>query len=408
MRLMLFTTTILLGAALLFVVQPMVAKMVLPRLGGSASVWVACMLFFQTLLLLGYAYVDTLTRRLRPRGQFLVHLAVVAAAALALPIRLPAGWESPGTPRSLALPAGAHRGPPFFVLANTGPLLQAWFARAGQLDVGDPISSGQQPGELGPPHYPCSSPSPACGGLASQSGLVRGLRSLCRGGAGWRLLVWRGHATPPRPRTPAAPSLRQGLLMPLAFVPASVLLGATQSMSSEIAPVPLLWVLPLAPYLLSFVLAFRPRRRVPEAFWRAALVVSAAAVVAYLWAEDQPSLGWLVAMHLATVFTTGRVLHGRLSAERPPSAHLTTFYLWIALGGVLGGSSTLVAPQLFDTILEYPLLALACAVGAVPPPPTARRRVLDLVLPLALAGAGRARGLLLGAGDRLIGLIVRP
>src|SRR5688572_14799884 len=137
MQLALFSFSILLGAALLFVVQPMVAKMVLPRLGGSAAVWVTCMLFFQALLLLAYAYADVLIRRLRPRAQLLVHLAVLAAAALTLPLRLPAGWESPGAHEPalwlLALLARTV-GLPFFVLATTGPMLQAWFARTGHPD----------------------------------------------------------------------------------------------------------------------------------------------------------------------------------------------------------------------------------------------------------------------------------
>src|SRR5262245_9789569 len=132
MLLALFSFTILLGAALLFLVQPMVAKMVLPRLGGSASVWVACMLFFQALLLAGYA--DALTRRLRPRAQLVVHLGVLAIAAAALPVHLPPGWEGPGAHAPalwlLALLARSV-GLPFFVVATTGPLLQAWFARSG-------------------------------------------------------------------------------------------------------------------------------------------------------------------------------------------------------------------------------------------------------------------------------------
>src|SRR6187399_1107170 len=141
MLLALFSFTILIGAALLFLVQPMVAKMVLPRLGGSASVWVACMLFFQALLLAGYAYAHALNRRLRPRVQPLVHLGILALAAVALPVHLPAGWEEPGAhPPALWLLALLVRtvGLPFFVVATTGPLLQAWFARSGHRQAADP------------------------------------------------------------------------------------------------------------------------------------------------------------------------------------------------------------------------------------------------------------------------------
>jgi hypothetical protein len=410
MLLALYSFTILLGAALLFLVQPMVAKMVLPRLGGSASVWVACMLFFQALLLAGYAYADALTRRLRPRVQLVVHVAVLALAALALPAHLPPGWEGPGThPPALWLLALLARtiGFPFFVVATTGPLLQAWFARSGHRQATDPYflyaasNLGSLAGLLAYPFLLEPLLPLARGGLRSQSGLwaagyaIYGVGVLACG-----FLV--RHAAGPSPvpvETGPPPTLRQRLQwMLLAFVPSSVLLGATQSMGSEVAPVPLLWVLPLTAYLLSFVLAFRPRRRVPEAFWRAALVVSAAVTVGFLWGEDQgfqwgesqPTLLSLVSMHLATVFTAGRVLHGRLAALRPRTAHLTTFYLWIALGGVLGGvMNALLAPRVFDSIVEYPLaLALACLLAAGRPSADSRTaRLLDLVLPVALAAA---------------------
>ena len=412
MLLALFSFTILLGAALLFLVQPMVAKMVLPRLGGSASVWVACMLFFQALLLAGYAYADTLTRRLRPRVQLLVHLGALALAALALPVRLPAGWEGPGThPPALWLLALLVRtvGLPFFVVATTGPLLQAWFARSGHRQAGDPYflyaasNLGSLTGLLAYPFVLEPFLPLARGGLASQSGVwAAGYGLYVAGVLGCGFLV--RHAAGPNPirvETGPGPTLPQRLRwMLLAFVPSSVLLGSTQAMGSEVAPVPLLWVLPLTAYLLSFVLAFRQGRRIPETFWRAALVVSSALTVGFLWAEDQPSILWLVTLHLSTVFTAGRVLHGRLAAERPESAHLTTFYLWIALGGVLGGVvNALVAPRIFDSILEYPLaLALACLLAARRKEgDRGRSQMLDLVLPLALAGllaavqAGRIR-----------------
>ncbi len=400
MLLALFSFTILLGAALLFLVQPMVAKMVLPRLGGSASVWVTCMLFFQALLLTGYAYADALTRRFRPRAQLVLHLAVLGLAALALPVRLPPGWEGPGTHGPtlwlLAL-LGRTVGLPFFVMATTGPLLQAWFSRSGHRQASDPYflyaasNLGSLAGLLAYPFLLEPLLPLARGGLASQSGLwAAGYGVYAAAVAACGVLV-RNAAAPIPEREPVGPppplrARMQWLL--LAFVPSSVLLGSTQSMSSEIAPVPLLWVLPLTAYLLSFVLAFRARRRIPEAFWQAALVVSASLTVAFVWAANPPSIGSFVLMHLATVFTAGRVLHGRLAAVRPESAHLTTFYLWIALGGVLGGVvNALVAPKVFDSILEYPLaLALACLLaGSRKARDTVLARGMDLVLPLALA-----------------------
>jgi hypothetical protein len=400
MQLAAFSSTLLLGAALLFVVQPMVAKMVLPRLGGSASVWVTCMLFFQALLLAGYAYAHALRRWLRPRGQIAVHLAMVAAAAWAsLPLRVPPGWEEPGdhTPVLWLLALLARTvGPPFLVLASTGPLLQAWFSRTGHPHAGDPYflyaasNLGSLAGLLAYPLLLEPLLPLARGGLASQSGLWSAGYALCALGLLVTGLLARREAAPgvePSPTAPA-PSLPTGLRwLLLAFLPSSILLGATQSLSSEVAPVPLLWVLPLTAYLLSFVLAFRKRRLVPEWIWRAVLAVAAAGVVAYVWAGTQPPFAWLIALHLTAVFAAGRVLHGRLAEERPASVHLTMFYLWIAAGGVLGGIvNALVAPRLFDTILEYPLaLAAACLVAR--PRGEWRVRALDLVLPAAVAGA---------------------
>lgn len=400
MLLALFSFAILLGAALLFLVQPMVAKMVLPRLGGSAAVWVACMLFFQALLLAGYAYADALTRRLRPRLQLIVHLVVLALAALALPVHLPSGWEGPGShPPALWLLALLTRtvGLPFFVLATTGPLLQAWFARSGHRQAQDPYflyaasNLGSLAGLLAYPFLLEPMLPLARGGIASQSGVwAAGYGLYAAGVVFCGFLVPHAAGANPAPveAGPKPPLRRRLHWMLLAFVPSSVLLGSTQSMGSEVAPVPLLWVLPLTAYLLSFVLAFRLRRRIPESFWRAALVVSAALTIAFLWAEETPSIVYLVALHLATVFTAGRVLHGRLAALRPESAHLTTFYLWIALGGVLGGvANALVAPKVFNSILEYPLaLALACLLAVDRKEGASRMaRMLDLLLPLALA-----------------------
>jgi hypothetical protein len=229
------------------------------------------MLFFQALLLTGYAYADALTRRFRPRAQLVLHLAVLGLAALALPVRLSPGWEGPGTHGPtlwlLAL-LGRTVGLPFFVMATTGPLLQAWFSRSGHRQASDPyfLYAASNLGSLA--------------GLLAYPFLLEPLLPWRAGGSPPRAASGRrATASTPPPSSPAGswsatarrrslsgspwdlrPPLRarmQWLL--LAFVPSSVLLGSTQSMSSEIAPVPLLWVLPLSAYLLSFVLAFRAR-----------------------------------------------------------------------------------------------------------------------------------------------------
>jgi hypothetical protein len=370
-----------LAAALLFAIQPMAAKMALPLLGGSASVWTTCMLFFQAGLLAGYGWAHVLTRRFALKTQILLHGVLVAAAFLFLPPALAAGAlppiaVSPG-PWLLAALAGAF-GLPYATLAATGPLLQRWFSATNHPAARDPYflyaasNAGSFAGLLAYPFVvERILPLHAGSGHASQAGVwsvgFAALSVLLIGSGIWsarRLALPQHEAdTPPV----AAPSWRSRCRwMALAFLPSSVVLGATQYLTSNIAAIPLFWIVPLAVYLLTFVIAFSPRVRlsIPKTGFVAGVLLLVTAAEFHEGAHLFGRLSFVI--HLAVLASIGLLCHGRLAAERPHRSRLTEYYLWIALGGCLGGVfNAVLAPLLFDSIAEYPL-ALALAAFMVP------------------------------------------
>lgn len=413
-----YTSAVVLGAALLFLVQPMVAKMLLPELGGSPSVWNACMAFFQAALLVGYLYAHVLSRRIAPRRQILVHAMVLVVPLALLPIRVPtSGPPGDASPVAWLLQVLlVSVGAPFAVVAATGPLLQRWYADAHRAPQAHPyfLFAASNLGSLAglllypfllEPRLPLTSPEGSllrgtlCGW--SQSGLwALGYVAL----AG--LIVACG-SSPPKVDPAAAPaasvpdesghaervgwSRRFGWLL-LAFVPSSLMLGATQFITTDVAAVPLLWVLPLSLYLLTFAIAFSDRWRIPSPWASGALVVLSVATAATLWLFVRPSPRLAIPLHLATLFVACLVCHGRLSSVRPHPSRLTEYYLAIAAGGCLGGAfNALLAPRLFTSVVEYPAaLALACFLRpevsrGKAGPPRLRTRVLDVALPALLA-----------------------
>jgi len=371
----LYSVTILTGAALLFLVEPMISRMILPRLGGSSSVWITCVLFFQAALLAGYAYAHGLTRSVATRLQVVVHAAVLALALAVLPLRLPeAAWSSglPPALRVLALLA-VSVGPPFFVLSATGPLLQKWFVATGHREARDPYflyAAGNAGSLLALLSYPLLV-EPALRLRAQRwlfsvgYGLFVALAVACAGA----LFRKRNHGDPPlleerRPGEPVSVARRVQWVL-LAFVPSSVLLGATQHLTTDVAAVPLLWVIPLALYLVTFILAFSRRIRVSRRAAGYALGLLTVAVAGGLRINFLGVPLWpIVAGHLAAVLAAGLVCHLKLAEDRPSPERLTEFYLLIGLGGALGGvANALLAPLVFDSIAEYPLaLVLACAL----------------------------------------------
>lgn len=361
----LFVTTILLGSFLLFLVQPMIARMALPRLGGAPAVWNSAMLIYQALLLGGYAYAHWLGR-VPVRRQAMIHLGVLAVAALWLPIGLMAMQLPADAEPALWVPwlLAASIGPLFFAISAQAPLLQRWFASA---------SGGRDPYAL----YAASNVG-SFGGLIAYPLLVEPLLALhvqswlWTGGyalvvvavAACALLLPRKAADAPHVHaTSAAPSWRRvAHWIVLAFVPSGLMLATSSFLTTDIVAVPMLWVLPLGLYLLSFTIAFAARRTV------AVLLTRFAPVTILLFGglmiaghNANPELNALMALVL--LFMVAVALHTHMYDLRPEPDRLTGFYLAMSVGGALGGVfAALVAPLVFDWTYEYPILILAAGL----------------------------------------------
>lgn len=417
-----FVATVFLGAALLFLIQPMFARMVLPLLGGSPSVWNTAMVFFQAVLLAGYAYVHLSTTRLGVRRQAMVHLWLLALPLLLLPIRLPPGWAPPAQQSPvlwlLALLA-VSVGLPFFVVSTTGPLLQKWFASTRARTAGDPYflySASNLGSMLGLLSYPFLLETSLR--LADQSRLwTLGYGLLVVLAAACSTALWRadgrqpGNAAitndpGPSPAGPASdPPLAQSVPSPsttspdritayrrvrwvlLALAPSSLMLGVTTHLTSDIAAIPLLWVVPLAIYLLTFTLAFARRTWIPRSLVLRALplVLLPLSVVVV----TRIYVVWLmVPLHLLLQLVATLACHRELADDRPSTRHLTEFYLWLAVGGVLGGAfNALIAPLVFTSVTEYPLALVLIALLAPPIRPLEpgrRHRAFDVAVPLGM------------------------
>ncbi|MEX2218546.1 MAG: fused MFS/spermidine synthase [Phycisphaerales bacterium] len=368
----LFALTIFTGAALLFLVQPMMAKLALPLLGGSPAVWNTCVLFFQAALLAGYAYAHWSVKWLGPRRQAAVHIAVVLLPLLALPVAIghrPSAGASPILWLLMALGAGA--GLPFLVASTCGPLTQRWFAATGHSRGRDPyfLYAASNAGSLlALLAYPALiEPLLPLGeqrDLWTMGYIVfAALTVACAGVVLARARAGAAEARAPRAALiaatsddPAPTALRRAKWVLLAFIPSSLTLGATQYLSTDIAAVPMLWVVPMAIYLLTFVFAFARQSPSLPALARLLPVSALGLAVAFLIDARRPV--WvLMVLHLAGLFLGALLCHCRLVAMRPAPSRLTEFYLWIALGGVLGGAfNALAAPVIFNSIVEYPLV----------------------------------------------------
>jgi hypothetical protein len=375
----LYALTICASAALLFLVQPMFARMVLPLLGGSPAVWNTAMVFFQAALLAGYAYAHAGAARLGVRRQAALHLVVLLLPLAVLPIAIPSGWTPPtqGNPSLwlLGLMAVAV-GLPFFAVSATSPLLQRWFAATGHRQASDPYflyAASNVGSMLALLAYPVVVEPHLR--LAEQSrlwmwgyGLVVILIAACA------VILWKtsGHRVPERPTPSAELPTPTSIAAPrrlrwvfLAFVPSSLMLGVTSYLSSDIAVIPLMWIVPLALYLLTFILAFARREWIPRLLLVRAFPMFVVALVLLYNLQSAEPIAGLIGLHLVTFFLAALLCHGRLAADRPGPEHLTEFYLWLSVGGVLGGVfNALIAPVVFHAIVEYPLaLALACFAG---------------------------------------------
>lgn len=403
----LFGAGILVGAMLLFLVQPMAAKLMLPALGGSPAVWNTAMVFFQVALLAGYAYAHLLARRLSWRRQIVVHAIVLLAPLAFLPMRIGASPPAEGgSPAFWVLSAlAASIGVPFVVVSTTGPLLQRWYAASGSARSDDPyfLYAASNLGSLGSLlAYPLLLEprlAVATGGWASQTGLWAWgyvLYALLVAACG--VVLWRTR----REEAPAvaAPIAEedardawktQGTWIGLAFIPSSLMLGTTLTLSTDVAAVPLLWVLPLAVYLATFVVAFSAWGPAAADASRWILPPLVLALVWTMWTTARPDPMVGVPLFLGVLATAGLAVHGRLAAMRPPVERLTRYYMLISLGGALGGIfCALVAPLIFTSVIEYPIaLGAAClvlpGVDARGRGVERRARWIDLAAPAALA-----------------------
>jgi len=378
------TAAIFVSAALLFAVQPMFTKMVLPRLGGAPSVWSVAMVFFQAALLAGYGYAHLLTRYAPGRMSVIIHLAVMIAACLALPLHIATGWGKPPAVGEAFWLLGLFAmsiGLPFFALAANSPLLQAWFARTDHPAAKDPyfLYAASNVGSfLALLAYPT-----VIEPLVRLSDQTRfwsaGFVVLILLIASCGVLLRRAPAWPQGAQADGdadaaapAPTWRDaGSWVALAAVPAGLLVAVTAHISTDVAAVPLLWVLPLALYLATFVIVFARRPIIPH--W---LVVNVQplfilGLVAVLIFEPVKVMVGLIAIHIAVFFVCALMCHGELARRRPAARHLTSFYMWMSAGGMIGGiAAGLAAPYLFDWIAEYPILialAVLCRPGLALP-----------------------------------------
>ncbi len=450
------------SAALVFLVEPMMARLILPRLGGSPAVWNTSLAFFQAALLVGYAYAHGLQRIGSVRTQILIHGGVLIAAALVLPLRLTVAMGDPRPDQPilwLLAVLALSVGPPFAALSATAPLIQAWFARVTEGRANPyPLYAASNLGSLlALLAYPTLVEPRLT--LGAQTGAwSQGYGLFILGMAAVAVITWRvkSPATTNRHRSsvtndtvtpglvPGAREHERGATslgattappeipcprdnpggdgdgssvtwldrlswVGLAAIPSSLMLGVTTFISTDIAAAPFLWVAPLALYLLTFVIAFQARPWIPP---KVAAFIQAPVVIACLLTLAAPVDGFAqrIGLHLAGFFLTSLVCHQALVARRPAPEHLTEFYLLMSLGGVIGGGfNAFAAPVLFKGVFEYPLALAAAALGRPWGEPRFSRRQIALI-GLGLAGALACLALAHGGGPKthLALLLIAP
>ncbi|HEY1474923.1 MAG TPA: hypothetical protein VGF53_12665 [Pseudolabrys sp.] len=368
----LFAAALFVSALLLFAIQPMFTKMVLPRLGGSPSVWSVAMVAFQSFLFIGYVYAHVLTRALAPPRAAILHLGVLALVALSLPLGIAKGFDMPPTDGVTVWLLGlfaASIGLPFIALSATAPLLQNWFAATGHPQARNPYVL-----------YAASNVGSFCAllaypfalepflslpeqGILWSAGYATLAVGICVSGFSVVRLVDGSPAVAPAQDQP--PAIRERMLTwsiwtALMAVPAGLCIAVTAFITTDLAAAPFLWVLPLALYLLTFVAVFRERAWITHArvlrllpFVIAPLAISKLCGGVVPWAA-------IILLNLAAFVLIALACHGEAYRRRPEPSRLTEFYLWTSFGGVVGGVfAGLVAPNVFNNVYEYPILIAA-------------------------------------------------
>jgi hypothetical protein len=369
-----YACTIFLSAFLLFAVQPMIGKIILPWFGGSAAVWSTCLLFFQAALLAGYLYAHRSTQSLRPKYQAGLHVVLMALSLALLPILPSPQWKpsQAGDPSlRILLLLSATIGLPYLLLSTTSPLLQAWYVAA-------------KPGAI-PYRLFALSNFGSLLALLSYPFFVEPLFTTHGQAYGWSgiyalfvvicaAVAWKAmRAAPSKPREMSAsvpsppPSWTIRILWTaLAACASTLLLAISNHLSQNVAPIPFLWVLPLSVYLLSFILCFERDRVYHRGVFLPLLVIALdGAAFAIYSNQGNPNIAWAIPTFVAALFVACMVCHGELARLKPDPSHLTSFYLMISLGGTLGGLFVaVIAPHVFHTYFELPLAMVACSALA--------------------------------------------
>jgi len=379
----LFAGTVFTSAFLLFLVQPIIAKQILPWFGGNASVWTVCMVFFQLVLLGGYAYADALVRKCAPRVQAAIHTVLLAASLAFLPILASESWkpapDTEPTARILLLLVMTI-GLPYFLLSTTGPLVQAWFAR-------------RFPGAIVYRLFALSNLA-SLAALIAYPPLIEPTTSLQTQSWAWSAVyvlfaalcaasAWKAaqatNSLPVSVETNAekpteAPKLSDYLLwLALSALGSLMLLAVTSHITQNVASVPFVWIVPLVLYLLSFILVFdvggaRANSGWYARAWGLPALFALMAGMSWLLYENLGvmSIRYVIALYSAGLFATCMFCHGELAAMRPAPRYLTRFYLMISIGGAAGGLFVgLIAPRIFNTFVELPVALVACGALAV-------------------------------------------
>jgi hypothetical protein len=394
---LLFAATLCVSAGLLFWIQPLIAKTLLPLLGGAPAVWNTCLLFFQSTLLLGYLYVLASSRWLNLRSQIALHVVLLLLIAVyvfrsSIGVAVLTSAQQGARTRWLLENLLISVGPAFFIISASNPLFQSWFAKLRHERAVDPyflFAASNAGSLLALLAFPLL--------LEPSLGLAQQYRW-------WRVLfvvlvaltcviglVVSSSATDAQASQPLVENnkpltvVRRLRWLALAFVPSSLMIGVTTYITADVAAVPLLWVIPLALYLLAFVLAFSKRQFVSSASLNRPLIV-AALVVTLILASGATEPAWLLILANLIFFSLSALMcHTQLADDRPAVTHLPEYYLWISLGGALGSIfNVLIAPVLFTSVVEYPLAIVTACMLMRARTGTKNERYFDLIYPAGL------------------------
>lgn len=381
---LLFALSLFVSAGLMFWIEPMFGKMILPKLGGTPSVWNTCIAFYQMVLLGGYVYTHVAIKWLGVKRQAIVHLILLSSVLITLHIGVAEGYTQPVALNPipwLFVLLLVSLGLPFFVISATAPMLQKWFVATGHPSAKNPYflygasNLGSMVALLGypflvEPFFPL--------GVQSKAWSV-GYVLLVILILGCAIKVWKSSAAvteslnfraePQVQMVPLTTETTSNLKIGqrirwilLSFAPSSLLLGVTNYITIDIAQIPLLWIVPLAIYVITFILVFAPKAILSHRLmlWAQPFLL-VPLIIPFYWGFTV--ISWImIPLHLLLFFVTSMVCHGELANSRPSTLHLTEYYLWLSVGGVLGGLfNAIAAPIVFNTLAEYPLaIVLAC------------------------------------------------